>query len=144
MTLGDWASIITMIGVGVSVLVTISRRLDALRDELKGDIADLRAELKGDIADLRAELKGEDASIRRELALVRDELKGEVAALRAEVKTDIAALRDEVRTDIADLRTGLRQLHDKVDRHHEASGALIYDLNTRVTAALSPRTAESA
>ena len=52
----------------------LARRMDAQRDELKGDIAELRTELKADIAELRTELKGDIAGL-------RSELKGEMARL---------------------------------------------------------------
>jgi peptidoglycan hydrolase CwlO-like protein len=41
----------------------LARRMDAQREELKNDIAELRTELKSDIAGLRSELKGEMARL---------------------------------------------------------------------------------
>jgi len=46
-----------------SSIAELSKRMDAQRDELKGDIAELRTELKGDMAELRTELKGEMARL---------------------------------------------------------------------------------
>ena len=54
------------------------RDLDAVRNELKGEIAALRTELKAEIGDLRADM-----------AALRTDLKAEIAALRSELEADI-------------------------------------------------------
>ncbi|MFH1898405.1 MAG: hypothetical protein ABH886_09270 [Candidatus Desantisbacteria bacterium] len=71
-------------------LVDQSRRIDQVRVELKGEIADLRVELKGKIAALRVELKDE-------IAALRVELKGEIVGLRVELKDEI--FKNTIRID---------------------------------------------
>lgn len=55
----------------------------------------LRADIKGEMADLRGEL-------RSEMAELRGELRSEMADLRGELRNDMADLRGELRSEMID------------------------------------------
>jgi len=61
------------------LFVSLDKKIDSVRDELKGDINNVRDELKGDINSVRDELKGD-------INNVRDELKGEIRAVGDKVE----------------------------------------------------------
>ncbi len=55
--------------------------LEALRIELRGEMAELRAELRGEMGGLRGEMGG---------------LRGEMAELRGELKSELASFRNQL------------------------------------------------
>jgi ribosomal protein L29 len=68
----------------------------------KADLQALRAELRGEMAELRGELRGEIAELRGEMAELRSELRGEMAELRGEIQNTAArTLRAMVVTMVA-------------------------------------------
>ncbi len=86
-------------------LVDQSRRIDALRTELKQDIKGVRVELKQDIEGVRVELK-------QDIEGVRVELKQDIEGVRVELKQDIKEVRTELNQRIEDVRTELVQRLD--------------------------------
>ena len=65
----------------------------ALRQDLRGEMAELRAELRGEMTELRAELRTEMTQLRAEL---RTEMSTLAATLRGEMKELGASLRTEM------------------------------------------------
>jgi hypothetical protein len=69
--------------------VATTRDLDAMRAELRGEIAQLRGEVRGDISELRSELRSGTGSLR-----------SEVSGLRAGMDTLAATLRGEMHREL--------------------------------------------
>jgi hypothetical protein len=96
--------------------------LDALRTDLKAEIAGVRVELKGEFEVTRTELRGE-------LAAVRTELKSELAATRTELRSELEAVRKDLGGELAVTRTELREEISKVrgrtlERDRHLAGAI--------------------
>ncbi|MFT4189672.1 MAG: hypothetical protein QM621_13985 [Aeromicrobium sp.] len=107
-----------MITVGLETLVNVvvllcalggfygfvRRDLHALRDELKGDIAQLRA----DLTETRGELKGDIVRLEAKIDHVAQEAKADLAAARMEWKEGLAETRTEWKEGLAEARTEWR------------------------------------
>jgi gas vesicle protein len=88
-----------------AVLADVATKQDIqqMRQELKGEIAQLREEvrqeLKEEIAQLREELGGDITATKQDLQQLRQELKGEISQLRQHVDSEMAQLRREMNTN---------------------------------------------
>ncbi|HEX8582326.1 MAG TPA: hypothetical protein VF640_08350 [Acidimicrobiales bacterium] len=60
-------------------------RMDTLRAELRGEMAELR----GEMGQLRAEVRGEMGELRGEMNGLRAEVRGEIGGLRAELHSEL-------------------------------------------------------
>ncbi len=78
--------------------------LNAVKQELRGDIAELRQEIHA----VKQELKGDISELRQEIYAVKQELKGDIAELRQELKSDNANLKEELKNDNAKLKEELK------------------------------------
>jgi gas vesicle protein len=88
-----------------AVLADVATKQDIqqMRQELKGEIAQLREEvrqeLKEEIAQLREELGGDITATKQDIQQLRQELKGEISQLRQHVDSEMAQLRREMNTN---------------------------------------------
>ncbi len=86
--LQTWASVGTLIGVGIALIAVMFTALNGLRGEiggLRGEIGGLRGEMRDEIGGLRAEMRDEIGQLRSELVDTRHELKAEIIETRAKV-----------------------------------------------------------
>ncbi|MCS7219560.1 MAG: DUF1640 domain-containing protein [Thermus sp.] len=77
-------------------IASLENRLEAFRQELKGEIHALREEVRQEVASLRGEVGQQVASLRGEVRQQVTSLRGEMNTLRGEM----AALRQEVKAEI--------------------------------------------
>ena len=70
--------------------------IDAAKNELRHEIAQVRSELVVEIAGLRVDMANLRAELKEEISGVRAELKDEITSVRAELKDEIRELRVEM------------------------------------------------
>ena len=102
-------------------IVSLRTEVGSVRDELKGEIVSLRTEmhairdeLRAEMHSIRDELKGEIDALRTELHAIRDELRAEMHAIRDELRAEMHAIRDELKGEISALRTELHSVRDEL------------------------------
>jgi hypothetical protein len=76
--------------------VATTRDVEALRAELRGELAQLRGEVRGEISELRGEIGELRGEVRSEIGAVRSEVSG----LRADMDTLAATLRGEMHREL--------------------------------------------
>jgi hypothetical protein len=83
------AIVSTQLITALGILVYLSRRIDALGRDLRGEMSDQGGQLQGGITS-----QGRD--LRREIASQGDQLRGEIASQGQQLRSEIAMTRTEL------------------------------------------------
>ncbi len=105
----------------------------------KADVEALERRFDAKLDATRDDLRGDIGALDRKLDATRDELRGEIAATRDELRGEIAATRDELRGEIRANGVVLEDVHAQMRGLAEAVTGLVGRENTRRIANVEKR-----
>ena len=120
------ANIAVLIAV-VGFMLFFLRRMDRMKDELKGDIVRMETGIRRDMSNMDARHKEDMAKLEAGMVRMKDELKGDMAKMEAGIRADMAKMEaglkedinlkhGEVREDLQDVRHGLMEVRERQAR----------------------------
>ena len=111
----------------VGLMLFFLRRMDRIKDELKGDIVRMETGIRRDMSNMDARHKEDMAKLEAGMVRMKDELKGDMAKMEAGIRADMAKMEaglkedinlkhGEVREDLQDVRHGLMEVRERQAR----------------------------